>query len=146
MLNDYALNPITELIVKVRPDKDSDAKNTIRIRWLNALFVYFQYAVASVRQQEENIDKMGENEHRNFATRVEYADCQTKIYSDAIAAYLFMRTCLNVSLSIIETISSQKQNSEFKEFRKIHRPWVKDLVKKRDIFAGHPEKYFVWKP
>ena len=43
------MTPIRELIVRVREAEKSDPEWTIRRHWLEALFVYFGYAVASVR-------------------------------------------------------------------------------------------------
>jgi hypothetical protein len=147
-MTDYELNPILDLIEKVRSAPEADPVRTARLRRLNALFVYFQYAVASVRLQEESIVRMAGGQHRNFATHAEYGDCLSKIYSSAIAAYSHLRTCLNFTRALIDDIDIQHQSTAFQEFRDQQTVWARELISKRDTIAAHPEQpnNLVWKP
>lgn len=148
-MEDYKLEKIVDLIDKVRPSTN-DEKNDRLADYLrlSALFVYFQYAVASVRMQEGNIKNMVGGQHRNFTTHEEYADCLLKLYSSAITAYSNIRTSLNFSYAIIKDVPESLQDKDFKTFRNQNRLWVKNVVDKRDRVTAHPEEKdkIVWKP
>lgn len=147
-MDDYKLKNLVKVIDKLRPLVNQGEMWTINYLRLQALFVYFQYAVASVRIQEDNIRKMEGGQHRNFATHEEYADCLLKLYSSAVTAYSNMRTCLNFGYAVIESIPESQQDENFKNFRSQNDQWVEDVIDKRDRVAAHPEEEnrIVWKP
>ncbi|MEW5805589.1 MAG: hypothetical protein AB1721_02610 [Patescibacteria group bacterium] len=147
-MDDYKLENLVNLIDKLRPLIDEGGGWTVTYLRLQALFVYFQYAVASVRLQEENIQKMADGQHKNFSTHAEYADCLLKLYSSAVTAYSNLRTCLRFSKTIIDSISELDQDGEFKNFRIKYEQWVKGVTNKRDRITAHPEEKdrIVWKP
>ena len=148
-MDEYELIPIKELIAKVREAEASDPVWTLPRLRLDALFVYFGYAVASVHMQEENIQKMAGGQQKNFATQAEYGDCLNKIYSSGITAYSNLRTCLHFSKSIIDDIPKEKLSPEFEAFRSRHYiDWAKELIDNRNTVAAHPNNPggIVWKP
>jgi len=147
-MNDYELDNIKELIERLRPLVNESKDWEVRYLRLQALFVYFQYAVASTCIQEENIQKMAGGQHRNCSTHAEYADCLLKLYSSAVTAYSNLRTCLRFSNAIINSIQDSEQDEEFKKFRSGYNEWAKALIDKRDRVTAHPEESdkIVWKP
>lgn len=146
-MDDYKLESLANLIDKLRPLIDKEKIWMVRYLRLQALFVYFQYAVASVRIQEENIKKMEGGQHKNFSTHAEYADCLLKLYSSAVTAYSNLRTCLRFSMTVIDSISKSDRDGEFNNFRNQYDLWCRDIVDKRDRIAAHPEEEagIVWK-
>ncbi len=147
-MNDYKLENLIAVINKLRHLVDEKKTWLVGYLRLQALFVYFQYAVASVRIQEENIRKMEGGQHKNFETHIEYEDCLLKIYSSAITTYSNLRTCLGFTQAIINSISDKEQDKDFRKFRDNNKAWVKEVVDKRDRIAAHPEEEdrIVWKP
>jgi hypothetical protein len=151
-MSDYQLSAIENLIERTRGFTEGNGKWLVRYLRLQSLFVYFQYAVASVHTQEENIAKMAGGQHKNFSTHAGYEDCLLKIYSGTVNAYSNIRTCLEITRTLIEEIGEDRQDRQdekFKTFRNKWIQWVIDVVDRRDRVSIHPARnvnQIAWKP
>ncbi|MCK9187454.1 MAG: hypothetical protein M0P05_02905 [Candidatus Colwellbacteria bacterium] len=142
-VDDFELLKIKNLIDIIRPR----SKNTfwmVQYLRLQSIYVYFQYAVAQVRIQEENLILMENGEHKNFDSHEAYAKSDLRIYSSALAAYAHMRTCLHLAYELAEAKSN---DTEFKNFRETHKDWAEGLIEARNRLQAHPyhEHALVWK-
>jgi hypothetical protein len=146
---DYQLSAVEDLIDKIRAHSNENNEWLVRYLRLQSLFMYFQYAVASVHVQEESMVKMAGGQHKNFPIHAEYEDCLLKMHSGTVNAYSNIRTCLEITRALIDEISEDRHDQEFKIFRDQWRQWVLDVVDRRDRVSIHPaqhESQITWKP
>lgn len=148
-MSDYQLSAIGSLIEGTRGFTENNGEWLVRYLRLQSLFVYFQYAVALVRAQEENIAKMAGGQHKNFPTHAGYEDCLLKIYSSTVNAYSNIRTCLETTRTLIREIGEGRYDAEFKKFRDGWGRWVDEIIERRDRVSIHPAQHvnqITWKP
>ena len=142
---DYELHELVLIIDEARKNSAKSDKQMVQYLRLQALFSYFQYSVASVRIQEDQIEKMRSAEFGKSLAHHKYSDCLLKIYSSAITSYSNIRTCLRFCKALLDNID---QSDELKVFRQKWISWAKDVIDKRDRIVAHPEEEnrIVWKP
>ena len=143
-MDDFELPKVKELISFPKlNDSSNEFWETQYLRW-QSLYMYFQYSVAQVRIQEENLKLMENGGHQNFPTHKEYAESDIKIYSSALAAYAHIRTCLNFAKELSEAVENSK---ELEKLREDNKNWGTEVVNKRIILQAHPyqDDQLVWK-
>lgn len=143
--NDYKLDELVQLIHLSKTDTESAEKMTRYLR-LQALFVYFQYTVASVRLQEQEIKFLTAGNWGSSMTGFDSEDHSLKMFTSAITAYSNLRTCLNFSRAIL---SSFNQDGQLKTIRQDPEwvKWAKNVIEKRNRVTSHPyeKDKIVWK-
>jgi len=142
-MNDFELPQVKKLIDSIR-SKNENTFWILQYLRLQSAYIYFQYAVTQVRIQEENLKLMENGEHKNFPSHDAYAESDLRIYSSALAAYAYMRTCLHFTYELAEAVPNDE---EFGQFREEYKLWAKELIGRRDRLQAHPynEYALVWK-
>ncbi|MFA5368750.1 MAG: hypothetical protein WC303_01930 [Candidatus Paceibacterota bacterium] len=136
MNKDYEIDSLNKFVDVVRfLMKDEQKFNALYIE-LFSLRDYFKYAVSEIHTQEENLAKMENGEHKNFATNEEYQESEIKIFSCAISSYGHMRTCLHFT----KMICKKENNPQLLAIREKYKEWAKNLVDKRDRIQAHPHE------
>ena len=133
----YELSQLGKLIDSIR-DLSKEASWVKKYLKLQALYVYFGYAIAEVHVQEEQIDLMEGGQHKNFENHEAYSDSLNKLYSSALSSYGYMRVVLHFTLDLIEISQKELYSSYLEEFRTNWKDWVLALIDKRDRIQAHP--------
>lgn len=136
MIEDYEIADLDRFIDVVRSSIGDEQKFNVLYIELFSLRDYFRYAVSEIHTQEENLTKMENGEHKNFAINEEYQESEMRIFSCAISSYGHMRTCLHFA----KMICKEEDNPQLLAIREKYKEWAKNLVDKRDRIQAHPHE------
>lgn len=134
----YHIPKLEALLKEIQP-KTADPVWLLRHLRLRGALAYFQYAVASIRSQQESLELYTSESYRGKPKDV-YEDILTRIYAHAVSAYAHMRTCLRFTRELIDEVSEAAKSTAFESFREEHRSWIEILVERRNRVSAHSEK------
>lgn len=139
----YIIPGISDLINLVK-NKSPKMVWLFRHAYLDTLWIYWRYAVASVRVFQETIKQPELKQSGNNLSDDEKDDLRFKNRASAVSAYQYMRICLTackiLTDNALRSSASDETAKNIQAFKNEYKSYAKKIVDIRNLVGSHPEK------